>query len=373
MNEKTLKIIHTADLHLDAAFESEPDGGFERRREQRRVLMKIAETARDEKADLLLIAGDLFDSDMCYAETRDVLTEAFTICACPVFISPGNHDFLSSDSPYSKLHLPENVYIFKEGPSCISLHSKGVRVYGAGFTDRYSTSLFEKLKTERQEDVFNIGVFHGVIDNCLSAKYNPISPDQIKECGLDYLALGHVHTASGLQRFGNTYYAFPGCPQGKGFDECGDKGFYVITLTGPGNPLAEARFQSSAETLYREENITVPIDGEIMLLPHAAENEILRVRLSGSVHNKPNISALKLRVDKENAGRISFVDETDFFSASPDAPQGSLRWYFEKNIEELRGTTGSSYESLLLEEAMKLGRAALENGELNPANGGQIL
>lgn len=50
--------------------------------------------------------------------------------------------------------------------------------------------------------------------------------------GLHYLALGHSHSASGLKRAGKTYYAWPGCPEGRGFDETGDKGVYLGQLEG---------------------------------------------------------------------------------------------------------------------------------------------
>ena len=53
--------------------------------------------------------------------------------------------------------------------------------------------------------------------------YGPISPGDIAASRLDYLALGHIHQASGLQREGSTYWAYPGCPEGRGFDELREK------------------------------------------------------------------------------------------------------------------------------------------------------
>ena len=63
---------------------------------------------------------------------------------------------------------------------------------------------------------------HG--DTAPQSEYGPLSPAEIETSGLDYLALGHVHQYSGLRRAGETFWAYPGCPEGRGFDELGEKG-----------------------------------------------------------------------------------------------------------------------------------------------------
>ena len=76
-------------------------------------------------------------------------------------------------------------------------------------------------------DRLNLMVLHG--DLQANSVYNCISAEQIASSGLDYLALGHVHTAE-TRKFGNTVCAWPGCLTGRGFDECGEKGVYKVTL-----------------------------------------------------------------------------------------------------------------------------------------------
>ena len=68
----TLKILHAADLHLDSPFEGLPAGKASvRRSEQRGLLGRLAELALREKANIVLLSGDLLDSDNTYFETGE--------------------------------------------------------------------------------------------------------------------------------------------------------------------------------------------------------------------------------------------------------------------------------------------------------------
>ena len=154
----TLKIIHAADLHLDSPFEGLPSGKASvRRGEQRGLLSRLAELALREKADIVLLSGDLLDSDNTYYETGDELIRSLGSMGVPVFIAPGNHDYYSDKSPYARLKLPENVYIFKNGQiECVELPFLGLRVYGAAFTDKRSPALLEGFSAPRQEGTKNL-------------------------------------------------------------------------------------------------------------------------------------------------------------------------------------------------------------------------
>ena len=90
---RTIKILHTADLHLDSAFETlSPGKAAIRRAELRALPKKIAALAVREKADVVLLSGDLLDSDSLYRETGEELIENLAKIPAPVLIAPGNHD-----------------------------------------------------------------------------------------------------------------------------------------------------------------------------------------------------------------------------------------------------------------------------------------
>ena len=88
-----LKFIHAADFHLDSAFAALPAGrAAERRRESRELAFRLADYVNGRGVQLVLLAGDLFDSAAPYRETGEALAEALGRMRAQVFAAPGNHD-----------------------------------------------------------------------------------------------------------------------------------------------------------------------------------------------------------------------------------------------------------------------------------------
>ena len=159
MNE--IKILHCADMHLDSPFEGLASGKASlRRREQRELLHRLVDLAHSENVDLMLLSGDLLDSDNTYYETGEELNQCLRGLSIPVFIAPGNHDHIWEKSPYVAEEWPENVHIFPEGWSSVSLPELNCRVYGAGFTGMDCPGLLEGFQAQQLER-YAIGVFHG--------------------------------------------------------------------------------------------------------------------------------------------------------------------------------------------------------------------
>ncbi len=220
------KLLHTADWHLDSPFAS--FSGEEReylRQENRRLPEKIASLCRREGCDGVLLAGDVFDGSF----TRDCLDaarDALESCGVPVLISPGNHDFLSVDSPWER-KWPENVHIFDGGISSLVLPDLELRVYGAGYRSIDCEGLLDGFRAE-DDGLTSVCVLHGDPVSQTSP-YCPVTAAQIRQSGLCYLALGHIHKA-GSFRAGDTLCGWPGCPMGRGWDETGEKGVFLVSL-----------------------------------------------------------------------------------------------------------------------------------------------
>ena len=210
-----IKLIHGADLHLDSPFSGlTPEQAAARRQEQRELLDRLARLAREREADLLLLSGDLLDSRRTYRETAQALARSLGSLPCPVFLAPGNHDFYGPQSLYAALDWPENVHIFTSGSvRRAELPGLDCVVYGRAFLGpREDRSPLEGFRAERDGRVQLMAV-HGEVDG--RGEYGPISREDIACSGLDYLALGHIHQTSGLQREGDTFWAYPGCPEGR--------------------------------------------------------------------------------------------------------------------------------------------------------------
>ena len=276
-----IKFLHTADLHLDAPFAAlSPEQAAARRQEQRELLTELAEAANTHDCDLVLLAGDLFDSAGASDETLLALRRALASIRAPVFISPGNHDCLLPGSAYLTERWPENVHIFKtDAIEAVELPEKQLRVYGAGFTARHERPLLEGFRA-KADGWTNLMVLHGDATQAASP-YNPITPEQLAASGLAYLALGHIHQASGLLRCGSTCYAWPGCAMGRGFDELGQKGAYLGEVSDSGVRLDFLPLHGRSYEILRVEAGDDALAAVTAALPEDTQNDIYRVILTG--------------------------------------------------------------------------------------------
>ena len=128
-----LRILHSADWHLDSPFSSLPPQARERLRQvQRKLPGLVGQLLRQEECDLVLLAGDLFDGTPS-RETVEGLKREFARWDVPVCIAPGNHDFCGPASPWLTESWPENVHIFTGGMEYIDFPALSLRVYGAGY------------------------------------------------------------------------------------------------------------------------------------------------------------------------------------------------------------------------------------------------
>ena len=223
-----IKILHSADWHLDSPlnFRDEAQARF-LRETLAKVPGKLVALCKEQGCDLVLLSGDLLDGAYT-AHTVENLKQAFADMAVPVFITPGNHDFLSAESPWQKEIWPENVHIFtKPAMESVAIPELDCRIYGAGFISMDCDPLLENFTAEQTER-YAIGILHGDPTQTTSP-YCPITTAQVQNSNLDYLALGHIHKG-GSFRAGKTLCAWPGCPMGRGYDEEGEKGALIVTL-----------------------------------------------------------------------------------------------------------------------------------------------
>lgn len=354
---KKLKIIHAADLHLDSPFEALGERAVLRRREQRELLFAIAELVREKQADMLLLAGDLLDSTSAYAETLEAVSAAFGNLACPVFIAPGNHDCLRPGSPYLRADMPENIRVFRGNWECVELEEKGARVYGAAFTDIICPPLLRSFHAEREEGIINIGILHGDLGNAES-RYCPVTADEVAESGLDYLALGHQHTYSGLIRCGESVCAYPGCPEGRGFDECGEKGVLYIELDGEN---VSGEFIPLARRHY--EIIELDVSDGIPPCPAGKEKDIVRVIFRGESDSALDLGAIA----REWEGCFFALQLKDRSTLRRELWEGSnqdsLKGLFLRKMRERYENAQSEGEKQKITQALRWGLAALEGGE----------
>lgn len=354
-----LKIIHGADFHLDSPFSGlTPERAAQRRGEQRELLDRLAALAREKGADLVLLAGDLLDSERVYRETARALRSALGDIPCPVYIAPGNHDFYSPRSVWAALDWPENVHIFTSS-ALERVEMPEYTLWGRAFTDAHQDACpLEGLEVPDDGRV-HLACLHGEVDPV--GRYGPISRGDIAASGLDYLALGHIHQATGLQKEGKTFWAYPGCPEGRGFDELGEKGVLYVEVE-PGRaksqfvPLAKVRYEAIPVDITGSEGALSAI---LEALPGRTSDLICRLLLTGE-GEAPDLANLKETLAPEFYG-LTIIDRTrlprDLWARREE---DTLTGLFLASMWE---KCQENPDDPVLQLAARYGLAALEGGE----------
>ena len=360
-----MRILHAADLHLDSAFAGlAEEKAALLRQESRDILRRMVDWANDHAVDVMLLSGDLFDSDRMYSQTARTLAQALARFRGRIFLSPGNHDFYAPGSGYDAVDWPENVHIFtSRRPQTVLLRSLNASVTGAAFTAAEEWEPFDGASFSGGDAPIRLGVLHGEVTRGES-KYRAIPPAEIEKMNLTYLALGHVHRCAGVQRAGNTAYAYPGCLPGRGFDETGDKGFLYGEIT-PEKvelefiPFAPRRYQSvTADITDRD-----PADAVRQALDPDCGQDVCRVLLTGSRRENFSLSALT----SELSGLCAALELTDETYPEEDVwarcGEDSLRGLFLQNLRA-RYDGADEDEKRQLLQAARFGLAALDNRDL---------
>ena len=222
-----MRIIHTGDIHLGSAFKNlPPDRAAVRRSEILDGFRRLCTFAKEQGVSAVLIAGDLFDERKVprslQQEVANIFEKASPVC---FFYVSGNHD-----GTFAIENLPKNVCTFSNSQGWRSYDlPENITITGAD-SAYFSAGLFHAL-TLRQER-YNILLLHGEIARIETGNSDCVPLARLQNKGVDYLALGHIHIPNRtLERLdGRGVYRYCGCLEGRGFDECGERGFFLLDI-----------------------------------------------------------------------------------------------------------------------------------------------
>lgn len=249
-----VKILHTGDIHIGAKESFLSSKAETRRFETLMTFEKIVNLAISEDVKLVALAGDVFDSNNIETPLVNAFFEKIKTAPQIKFVySAGNHDPLDSLSPFSKGDLPENLYVLKPFDTCLTFEDLKLKVYGRSFESGFLKGE-DKFTLDTTCDYVNLMVQHGELSSDLSSQYNSITRSFIESSGMDYIALGHIHKRTDIGKIGNTCFAYPGCPEGQGFDEDGEKGVYIGEI---GKNFCDLKFFPTAKRTHIVEKIDV--------------------------------------------------------------------------------------------------------------------
>ena len=274
-----MKIIHTGDIHIGSALRSlPPEKAALRKREIFEGFAALTRYAKENGVSAVIIAGDLFDENGVAPHSKKE-TLACIAAANPVrfFYVSGNHD---SDAAFVG-ELPPNLFIFSHDHGWYSYDlGENITLTGAdarNFAQAFSSPL------RLPQNKYNIVTLHGEKD---------IPFSYLIDKNIDYLALGHIHKpmpkAEKLDYRG--VYRYCGCPEARGFDEAGARGFFLLEIRS--GMLVSEKFLSLAKRMVVELRVDITAcqtyaDVERAVLNSVAQispADVVKVVLCGNPH-----------------------------------------------------------------------------------------
>lgn len=367
-----IKILHTADIHIGANESFLGVKAAARRAETLFTFEKIIDTAKENDVKIILIAGDLLNSNKIEHSFIERITDKIRDAKdIRIVFSAGNHDPLTAESPFLKLRYPNNFHILKPHDDCIEFKDLSVRVYGRSFAEVYEKGEESFSLTPPDDDFINLMCIHGELSSNLESDYNAVTDGFIRNSGMDYIALGHVHKRTDIGKLGNTYFSYCGCPEGQGFDESGEKGVYMGTVSKKGVAL---QFIPLGKRMHLLENVEISglsssaeiaekiLSAVFQKYGETASENLYKISLCGEVGEDCEINIPEI---------LSRVTDKVYFAKIKDktAPlvnikrlkcENSLRGLFVRNmLNRIENTSDEEKENL--NAALRLGLKAFKS------------
>ena len=345
--ESYMKIIHCADIHLGSgiSYIEDPAKRRERQDELLETYRRMFRYAVLNEIEAIIIAGDLFDTDQVAAPLMGaVIREIIDHPDISVYYLKGNHDV----NIKSGIENIPNLHCFTDEVKVYGLHNNAlpkmndihdlhgdtdvvrslhnsneirndrvnVNIAGVELTPDNRDSFYDELNFASED--FNILVLHGQLYENGGSNELAINKRLLQHRNIDYLALGHIHAyrSGGIDARG--IYCYPGCLEGRGFDECGSHGFVVLDIdTADGN--CKRSFVEFARRKLHEIQVDITdMTGGAEILnsveksldnARCPEQDMIRVELTGMVDQ--GLSPVCVYIKKVLSERYYYIKVKD--------------------------------------------------------------
>jgi DNA repair exonuclease SbcCD nuclease subunit len=416
-----LRILHTADVHLGARHADLGEQAAAQRERQFAAFRAAVEVAITEKVDLVLIAGDLFDSNTQPKRSVErVAAELHRLVAARIrtVIIPGTHDVYDRSSLFrvhdlgamagstaddglitvltpdrSTVHLSSidavvhgPVFATKQAPhsplrdvkidrSAVARAGAGAEgegVAGAGATG-------EVVAGKGTSPTWHIGMVHGsvAIPDRTDRDDVVITREEIEASGLDYLALGHWHSVQ-KGKSGATAYAYSGAPEPVAVSQDGAGKVLLVELSeAAGRRTVRIEERQVGRTRFEKLDVDAHSIADqpalvTLLATRADPDLVLDVRLTGI--RPDELDVVSDEVEEQLKGRFFKVRVRDLSTPaltagslpSPDTIQGAFIRNVEAEIAEREAAGGDTnlVEAAELRDVLRLGRLLLAGHEV---------
>lgn len=333
-----MKFIHFADAHLDSPFRglsflpSEEFNHIYQAADQ--SLKRIVDLALAEKVDLVLIAGDTFDSSqpspraqLFFAKQIKRLTDQ-KIQVVMIF---GNHDHMKKEdllvtkTPYFKL-LGNG-----EKVETVTFETKDGFAYdviGFSYLNNHITRDMIPDFPEKGQD-YTFGLMHAQEKAQSGNVYAPFTTSEVQNLNYDYFALGHIHARNNLSE--DPWIVYPGNIQGRHINEMGAKGCYLGEID-ERTKKTTIEFKQTSPIIWQAAEINL-------------EDEIDKAGLQSKIIDALNQAKQKTYVSLTIKGAQYLTEEERELTADTDFWQTiSQNLPFDSQLVDVRYETNTSLE-----------------------------
>jgi DNA repair exonuclease SbcCD nuclease subunit len=394
-----LRIIHTADVHLGARHDDLGEQAAAQRERQFAAFVATIDLAIAEKVDLFLIAGDLFDSNVQPRRSVErVAAQLKRLVAAKIrtVVLPGTHDAYDRSSIYRAYDLkalagstPDDDWVTVLTPDRPAVHITAcdAMVHGRVFpAKRAPHSPLRDLDVASQQGTatWHVGMVHGAV--AIPGKTDRddvvITTDEIAASGLDYLALGHWHSAQ-QAKAGAVTYAYAGAPEPVAVDQdrAGKVLHVELEASSGGRTISISERQVGRTRFEKLDLDAAGITTQPALVDSLSRKGnpdlVLDVRIVGvrpdelDLHPDEIEAALAPAFLKVRVRDLSLPALTEGALPSADTIAGAFIRDLEARIAELEATPAGegggdpAAEASELRDALRLGRLLLAGHEVS--------
>ncbi|ARK79242.1 DNA repair exonuclease [Burkholderia pseudomallei] len=375
-----MKLLHTADWQIGKRYgQFNPEDAALLAEARFDVVSRIADLASSQGANLVLVAGDVFDAQGVSDRTVLRLFQLISGFAGPWVMIPGNHDAGLAESVWTRAArlgaIPANVHVCLR-PEPLILNDPGVVILPAPLTQRHTyedlTRWFDSVATP--EGVPRIGLAHGSVQGILAEDIdatNPIAADRAGIAQLDYLALGDWHGIKQIDA--RTWYS--GTPETDRFRNNESGQVLLVEIAAPGNvpavtPMPTGRYRW--RDIERELQLASDVPAFVQELETFDVDDVVQLKLSGGVNLEGHL-AVSRAIGQTRARTRSLVadlSELRLLPTDDDLRALHADGYLGEVIADLRAQEEGG-DAELARDALALLAGILDETRSASADGGK--
>jgi DNA repair exonuclease SbcCD nuclease subunit len=290
-----VRLLHFADLHLDTPFRwAGAERARRRRHALRTTLRRIVDLAHSCRVDAVLCAGDLYEQDSFTPDTAAFVVDAFErLAPIPVYVAPGNHDWLGPESLYRQVRWPAHVHVFDADRLAPVPLAPGITLWGAAHLGPAGTRGFLRGASVDGPGI-HLALFHGAeyTGGGEADPHAPFTAGELPEAGIHHAFCGHYHAPRDAP-----HHTYPGNPDPLTFGETGERGVVLATVGGDGSLSRERRRVASSLV----HDIALDVSG-------CATGDDVRELVAGRLRGLAGDARVTLRGELQAGAEVQDVD-----------------------------------------------------------------